>query len=292
MPDKTCPKTCTVADIVARIDSGMTVGIGGWGARRKPMAVVRELVRSSVTDLTLVSFGGADVGFLAAAGKLRKLIFGFVSLDFMPLDPHFRAARQKGVLEAQELDEGMLYLGLRAAAMRLPFLPTRAGLFSDVLRVNPHIKTIRSPYKDGEIFVAMPAINLDVAVIHVHEADCYGAVRILGADPYFDEWLCRAAKKVYVTCEDLCDGLRFDDDAQLRLHPFERALVSGVAHVPWGAHPSSCAPNYGWDVENFKLYAKDLDSYQRRFVALEDMSAYVEAVGGEAHIRGLPMPVL
>ena len=288
MPDK----TCTVEDIVARIDSGMTVGIGGWGPRRKPMAVVRALVRSSVKDLTLVSFGGADVGLLAAAGKLRKLIFGFVSLDFMPLDPHFRAARQAGALEVQELDEGMLYLGLRAAAMRLPFLPTRAGLASDILTVNPEIKTIRSPYADAETLVAMPAIKLDVAVIHAHEADRQGAVRLLGVDPYFDEWLCRAARDVYVTCEDVHDGLSFDDDAQLRLHPFERALVKGVAHVPWGAHPSACAPNYGWDVENFQLYAQDLESYHRRFVAVADMEAYVEAVGGESHIRGLPLPVL
>ena len=62
----------------------MTLGIGGWGSRRKPMALVRELLRTDVTDLTVVSYGGADVGMLCAAGKIRKLVFAFASLDFIP----------------------------------------------------------------------------------------------------------------------------------------------------------------------------------------------------------------
>ena len=74
-----------------------------------------------------MSYGGPDVGLLCAAGKVRRVVFGFVTLDSIPLDPHFRAARQSGAIEATEIDEGMFYLGLLAAAQRLPFLPTRAG---------------------------------------------------------------------------------------------------------------------------------------------------------------------
>ena len=91
-------KTLTASGAIERIESGMTVGIGGWGPRRKPMALVRELLNSEVTDLTLVSYGGADVGMLCAAGKVKKLIFAFVSLDFIPLEPFFRQARQNGEL--------------------------------------------------------------------------------------------------------------------------------------------------------------------------------------------------
>ena len=115
----------------------MTLAIGGWGARRKPMAFVRELLQSPVTNLTLLSYGGPDVGMLAAAGKLKKLVFGFVSLDLLPLEAHFRAARQAGAFEVMELDEGMFQLGLKAAAARLPFLPTRVGVGSDVPTTNP-----------------------------------------------------------------------------------------------------------------------------------------------------------
>ncbi len=124
----------------------MTIGIGGWASRRKPMSLVRAILRSPVKDLTIVSYGGPDIGLLCAAGKVRKAIYGFVSLDTIPLEPHFRIARQSGSVEAMELDEGMMLLGLQAAAWRVPFLPTRAGLGSDLLRVMPEILTVRSPY--------------------------------------------------------------------------------------------------------------------------------------------------
>src|SRR3954462_5236695 len=98
----------TLEEVVGALEPGMTVGIGGWGSRRKPMALVRAILRSDLTDLTVVSYGGPDVGLLLAAKKVRHLIYGFVSLDSIPLEPHFRAARQAGAVEVTEYDEGML----------------------------------------------------------------------------------------------------------------------------------------------------------------------------------------
>ncbi|MEU2210829.1 CoA-transferase, partial [Streptomyces hygroscopicus] len=161
-------KTMTAEEAVGRIRSGMTVGIGGWGSRRKPMALVRALLRSDVTDLTVVSFGGPDVGLLAAAGKIRRLVAAFATLDSIPLEPHFRAARERGGIELTELDEAMMMWGLTAAVHRLPFLPVRAGLGSDVMTVNPGLRTVRSPYEDGEELVAVPALRLDVALVHLN----------------------------------------------------------------------------------------------------------------------------
>src|SRR3954464_4469871 len=130
-------KRMSVDDVVAELRDGMTVGIGGWGSRRKPMALVAAIATSSLRDLTVVSYGGPDVGMLCAAGKVRKAVYGFVSLDSIPLEPHFRAARQNGTIDAMELDEGMLQWGLRAAAMRVDFLPCRAGLGSAITEINP-----------------------------------------------------------------------------------------------------------------------------------------------------------
>src|SRR6185295_15507948 len=110
-------KVLSAAAAVAQIKDGMTIGIGGWGPRRKPMALVRELLRSDVKDLTVVAYGGADVGMLCAAGKVKKVIFAFVSLDFIPLEPYFRKARQSGAIEVMEIDEGMMVLGLKAAGI-------------------------------------------------------------------------------------------------------------------------------------------------------------------------------
>src|SRR3546814_3083184 len=84
------------------------------------------------------------MGILCAAGKVKKLIYGFVSLDFIPLEPFFRKAREANQIEAMELDEGQLHWGLRAAAMRLPFLPIRAGLATDQMaKITPDRKSTR-----------------------------------------------------------------------------------------------------------------------------------------------------
>lgn len=97
-------KQMTAADAVAHLRDGMTIGFGGWGPRRKPMAVVREILRSPVKDLTVVAYGGPEVGMLCAAGKVKKLVFGFATLDAIPLEPYYRKAREAGGLELLEVD--------------------------------------------------------------------------------------------------------------------------------------------------------------------------------------------
>src|SRR5690606_21422563 len=111
-------KTITEADVVARLRSGMTVAIGRWASRRKPSSIVRAIVRSDLRELTIVTHGGPDLGMLCAAGKVRRAVYAFASLDTIPLEPHFRAARQAGAIEDEPLDEGLLHLGLQAAAWR------------------------------------------------------------------------------------------------------------------------------------------------------------------------------
>ncbi len=285
----------TATQVVGELRDGMTIGIGGWGARRKPMALVREIVRSPLRDLTLVSYGGPDVGMLCAAGKVRKLVFGFVSLDLIPLDAHFRAARQAGGLEVMEIDEGMLQWGLKAAAIRLPFLPTRAGLACDVERLNPDIKTIKSPYEDGEVLLAMPALKLDAALCHVDRADERGNGQILGPDPYFDDLYCGAADKRYISCESIVRTEDFLEAGCVHTLHLNRALVDGVVEAPFGAHPTSCTPKYGIDLEHLKAYSaakgeEGWAEYRKKYVDVDD-AGYLEAVGGGDRIGKIPPTV-
>ena len=234
----------------------MTIGIGGWGSRRKPMALVRALLRSEITDLTVVSYGGPDVGLLAAAGRIRRLVTAFVTLDSIPLEPHFRAARERGAFELTELDEAMFMWGLHAAANRLPFLPVRAGLGSDVMRVNPELRTVTSPYEDGEEFVAMPALRLDAALVHLNRADRLGNGQYLGPDPYFDDLFCEAADAAYVSCERLVETGRAGQGRPRRRPCWSAGTsVTGVVETPNGAHFTSCVPDYGRDEAFQKLYA-------------------------------------
>jgi glutaconate CoA-transferase subunit A len=248
-------KRMTVDEAVAGVTDGMTIGIGGWGSRRKPMAFVRALVRKGVKDLTVVSYGGPDIGTLCATGQLKKAVYGFVSLDSIPLEPHFRKARQNGTLEAVELDEGMFLLGLRAAAQRLPFLPTRAGLGSDVLKINPHLKTVKSPYDDGEELVAVPALNVDVAFIHMNRADASGNGQALGRDPYFDNLFCMAAKKTFMSCEKIVPTQELVGGGPLQSLLISRMMVSGVVEAPNGAHFTECPPDYARDEKFQREYA-------------------------------------
>ena len=288
-------KLITAAQAIAHVESGMTVGLGGWGPRRKPMALVRELLRSEVKDLTVVSYGGPEVGMLCAAGKVKKLVYGFVTMDAIPLEPHFRKAREAGLLEVMELDEGMFQWGLRAAGMRMSFLPTRCGLATDVLARNPEIKTIQSPYADGEVYVAMPALKLDVALLHVNQADRLGNTLIRSADPMFDDLFARAAAKCFVSAESVVDRLELDEETA-RFNQFERYLVSGVVHAPFGAHPTYNGPDYGWDLDHLKRYSASAaeeggwQAYVDEFVSVGE-DAYLEKVGGAERIAKLRRPV-
>src|SRR6202790_2065274 len=160
-------KRTTLDEAVGQLRSGMTIGIGGWGARRKPMAFVRALLRTDIKDLTVVTYGGPDVGLLCSAGKVKRVYYGFVSLDSPPFyDPWFAKARTTGSIEAREVDEGMVRCGLQAAAQRLPFLLTRAGLGSSVPDFwDGELQTVISPYPapggGHETLMAMPALRLD-----------------------------------------------------------------------------------------------------------------------------------
>jgi glutaconate CoA-transferase, subunit A len=242
-------------EVAGELRSGMTIGIGGWGSRRKPMALVRAILRSGLKDLEIVSYGGPDVGLLIAGGHVRRVVTGFVSLDTIPLEPHFRHGRQRGTVELADLDEGMLHWGLLAAAHRLPFLPIRAGLGSDVPRVNPGLRTVRSPYADGEELVAMPALRLDAALIHLNRADAAGNGQYLGPDPYFDDLFCLAAERAYLSCERIVPTASLAGSGPPQSLVVNRAMVHGVVEAPCGAHFTSCVPDYGRDEAFQAAYA-------------------------------------
>ncbi|MFI7098870.1 CoA transferase subunit A [Streptomyces sp. NPDC050161] len=248
-------KTMSADEAVGQLASGMTIGIGGWGSRRKPMALVRAVLRSELRELTLVSYGGPDVGLLAAAGKLRRVIAPFATLDSIPLEPHFRAARQNGSIGFTELDEAMFMWGLTAAGQRLPFLPVRAGLGSDLLRVNPQLRTVTSPYPDGEELVAAPALRLDAALVHLHRADTRGNGQYLGPDPYFDDLFCEAADAAYLSCERIVDSAELTAAGGPQTLLVKRPFVRGVVEAPNGAHFTACDPDYGRDETFQKAYA-------------------------------------
>jgi len=254
-------KRTTEDEVVAELSPGMTIGIGGWGSRRKPMSFIRSILRRpDLTDLTIVCYGGPDVGLLCRSGQAARVVSGFVSLDSIPLEPNYGAARQAGTVDPVELDEGMFLLGLQAAAWRVPFLPTRAGLGSDVMTKLTHLRTITSPYPEPESgeceeLVAVPALDLDVALVHQNRADQSGNAAWLGEDPFFDDLMVRAAKQAFVSTEQIVATEDLASETDLTHLRISRLDVTGVVEAPNGAHFTECIPDYGRDEAFQKRYA-------------------------------------
>ena len=274
-------KRTTLEAAVAHIKSGMTIGIGGWGSRRKPMAFVRALLRTDATNLTVVAYGGPDIGLLCSAGKISKLYYGFVSLDSPPFyDPWFSRARTTGSIVAREMDEGMLRCGLQAAAQRLPFLPTRAGLGSSVPDFwDGELKTVRSPYPTPSIpgsprsgppesgyeeLIAMPALRLDAAFVHLNIGDQHGNAAYTGIDPYFDDLFLMAADRRFLSVEKVVPTEELVKSVPPQALLVNRMMVDHVVEAPGGAHFTTAAPDYGRD-EKFQRYyaqaATDVDGW-------------------------------
>jgi glutaconate CoA-transferase, subunit A len=266
-------KRTTLDDAVSSVQSGMTIGIGGWGSRRKPMAFVRALLRTDVKDLTVVSYGGPDIGLLCSAGKVRRVYYGFVSLDSPPFyDPWFAKARTAGAIEAREMDEGMLRCGLQAAAQRLPFLPIRAGLGSSVLDFwEGELSTVKSPYptpsipgslrscppEDGfEELVAMPALRLDAAFVHMNLGDAQGNAAYTGIDPYFDDLFLMAAQQRHLSVERVVPTDELVKAVPPQALLINRMMVDSVVEAPNGAHFTTAEPDYRRDEKFQRHYAE------------------------------------
>ena len=203
-------KTLSASAVVAALRDGMTIGIGGWGPRRKPMALVREMLRS--TSRTSPSLPTAARRSACCARPARCADSTTASSPWM----------------RSRWSPGSAARARRAASRRTSWTraccsgacaPRRCACRScrrawawprDVLKVNPEFRTVQSPYADGEVLLAMPALNLDAALIHVDRADRLGNVQTLGPDPYFDEQFARAAARTYVSCEELSERLDLD----------------------------------------------------------------------------------
>lgn len=242
-------KRANIEEYIGKLSDGVSIVIGGWGPFRKPMALVRAIAKSSLKDLTILSFGGMDLDLLIGAGKVKTAVFGFMSFEGAPGEPgNFNRARIEGSVEMKELSEFMFICQFKAAADRIPFYPVRGGIGTDILTINREIKTLKDPYC-GETLVAMPAFRPDYALIHVNEADQLGNGRILG-DPFLDSLFVRAADKVIVSAE------RILPIGEVQESNILSSWVDTVVEVPRGAHPCACYPDYPYDAKEFAKYGQ------------------------------------
>lgn len=283
-------KVQTIEEAAALVTNGATIGIGGLSMNSAPMAFVRELVRRDVRDLTVVAIvASMPVDWLIAAGLVRKVVTGLISFEGFGLAPNFRRAAQSGDIEVEEYSEHLLICRLQAAAHRLPFVPTKAGIGTDVLDLHPDTTRLEKDPATGEAYVACTPLPVDVAIVHAHEADCEGNVRVNPKLIWMDSDVVRAAGTTVVTVERLVPHRTFVDAPARTTYP--RFVVDAVVKAPWGAYPTSCYPEYGHHKDFFTDYlaaSHDPEEWSRfwkeRVEGPSDQGAFLDANGGAATI--------
>jgi glutaconate CoA-transferase, subunit A len=279
----------SVEQASAQIADGMTVGVGGFINSGHPMAVLRQLIRDRKRNLTVVgaASAGLEIDMLIAAGCVRKVIAPYVGAEgLIGIGPAFRRAAQGGTLEIAEMDEALYYAGLRAAAQCLPFNPWQAGLRTSIPALNPSILEFTDPISHQPM-LAVPAINIDVCLLHAARSDPYGNVQHNGTS-YGDTALAAAADVTIASVETVVPV------EAIRANPMATTIpgADAVVRAPFGAHPFSADGSYVPDRAHITEYLKaaneslrsgtsaPVDTYLRRYIFdTSDEIDYLERVG-------------
>jgi glutaconate CoA-transferase subunit A len=258
MPRNVINKRMDLAQALQQIRNGDTIGIGGMTLYRKPMAFVRGLVRRQLRDLTVMGMcSGFEAELLAAAGSLGTLRTCYFGLEFLGLAPILRKAVEQGRVKVVEETEYTIAVGLQAALMRVPYLPSRdCEVGTDFFRIRPDLRRAPCPVT-GEELTWFPALAPRVAIIHAPMADEQGHTW-LGGQHSVDAQLAMAADYTIVTAEKIVTT------AEIKTAQGGAGLVSfmvdAVVEVPGGAHPTSCYPDYPLDVVHLTNYLRQARS--------------------------------
>lgn len=309
-------KIVSLPEAVATVRDGDTVALGGFTIARRPMAAVAEMIRQKKKDLFLVMAQGIAEDIMIGAGLSKMVLTPYLANEVYGLGFCFRRAFEKKSILVDDCGQAFHISSFLAAEYGLPFFPSIAAKGSDIY--NPAYdgfkelrgKDLRLPAKkyaviedpfwgEGKI-VLIPALRIDVAIIHVQQVGEKGTVRIYGPQGT-DTSLLHGCKRVIVTCEEIVP------EEELRgvpeLNAASGLVVDMIAHVPWGAHPTPCAKYYDMDEEFLRAYveaSKKEDSFQRWLeewvLSLPDHHAYLKKVGlseaqrlrAEAHLGYAP----
>lgn len=271
-------------DVVSAVTSGSTVAIGGLGTSSHPMALIRELLRRGVDDLVVVAgpAAGLDADLLIAAGAVREIVCSYIGAEHVaPIGPAFRRAAQEGSIVVREVDEGIYVQALRAAAQMVPFLTWRGGMGTDIPALNPHVKVVDDPFGTGPV-LAVEALPVDVALLHVDRGDAYGNVQPVGTG-YTDRLHSQAAARTIVQVEQTISN------EEVRRTPWYTALpdVDHVVRAPFGSHPYASPGRYVEDVPHLQEYVAAakaggaaMDEYLDRYVrSCADHFEYLDRIG-------------
>jgi glutaconate CoA-transferase subunit A len=261
------------------IKDGDLVGFGGLSFWRKPIAACREIIRQKKKNLSVCTFvGGFEIDMLIAGGCVSEVRSCFVGMEIFGMAPHFRKAVELGSIKISEESEATIASGLRASYLKVPFMPLKGIIGTDMLKVRKDIKQIEDPLGSGTQVMALPKIDLDVAILHIPYADEFGNGNIPGA-VWMDADMAKTAKKTIIISEKLIEpeDIRYlPGKAQLPIQ-----TTTAVIKMPFGAHPTSCYPMYTFDPLHIQCYLKtNFEVYKKKFIIEKTHTQYLEETGG------------
>ena len=282
-------KLTSLSEAIAKyVHDGDTIYAAGF-THLIPFAAGHEMIRQGKKDLTLArATPDLIYDMMVAAGCAKKVIFSYMGNPGVGSLRIVRSALEQGKLEWDEYSHFGMITRLQAGASGLPFLPMNQTGATDLEKSNPNIKRIPDPY-GGKDVIVVPALNPDVAIVHVQRADKNGNAHLWGIIGEQKE-AAFAAKKVILTAEEIVDEEVIRSDPNRTMIP--GIVVSAVCHVPFASHPSYSQGYYDRDNEFYLAWDKISESkeltqkYLDEWVfGVRDRAAYWKKLGEKTHKR-------
>ena len=282
-------KLMALSEAIAKfVNDGDTVYAAGF-THLIPFAAGHEIIRQRKKDLVLArATPDLIYDMLVAAGCAQKVIFSYMGNPGVGSLRIVRSALEQGKLDWEEYSHFGMITRLQAGAAGLPFLPMNQTGATDLEKVNPNIKRIPDPYGGRDVIV-VPALNPDVAIVHVQRADANGNAHLWGIIGEQKE-AAFAAKKVILTVEEIVDEAVIRSDPNRTMIP--GIVVSAVCRVPFACHPSYAQGYYDRDNAFYLAWDKISESadetktWMREWVySVKDRDEYWAKLGKATHKR-------
>ena len=283
-PKTLIDKRMTEAEAIARfVHDGDYIGTELYGTVRCPMSLVSEIIRQGKKELRLAGQGVLELDMLIGAGAVKAMDQTYMALEVYGVSNCLRREVESGRLSpVVEWSNAGIAWRFKAAAMGVPFLPVRSMLGTDTFKYSS-AKVARDPFT-GKPVCLLPALILDVGLIHVHRADAYGNAQVDGITGFCAE-MARASKRLIVSTEKIIPTEEIRQQPDRTIIPYY--LVDAVVEAPFGSHPGEMAYCYERDEEQIKEWVESsktpesTHAYLEKYVfAVRDHAAYRSLIGG------------
>jgi acyl CoA:acetate/3-ketoacid CoA transferase alpha subunit len=280
---KLIDKLMTEQEAVSRfVYDGCYIGTELYGTVRCPMSLTREVIRQHKKDLRVCGQGVAELDLWLAAGLVKKLDITYIGLEVYGTSYALRRAVESGQVETcVEWSNGAISWRMKAAAMGVPFIPVRSMLGSDTFNYSA-AKVVNDPFT-GLPVCLLPALILDVGLIHVHRADRFGNAQIDGITGFAFE-MARASKRLIISAEEIVPTEEIRKYPDRTIIPYY--LVDAVVHAPFGSHPGEMAYLYERDDVVYREWIEasktpeGAQAYLDKYVyGVKDHQAYLDLIG-------------